>query len=221
MSVLTADETKRVELTIDEVERHTAAEIVVSTILRSEPYADVRLWATVAIAGSAAAIAHVIHPTWEVTPLLFMQFGVGLVAWFLCGLPPVLRFLLPKHRAQEAAERAAELAFLEYGVFNTRERTGVLILLSELEHKAVILGDEGIHARLQNNGWNELVTILSSQIRNKKSGDGLCDVIKRLGETLANTVPADHSDNPNELDNRVRTPDRHNTRKLRRPDKSS
>lgn len=219
MSVLSAEETERVELTIDEVERHTAAEIVVTTLLRSEPYSDVRLWATVAVASFAAAAAHVIHPSWEVTPLLFLQFGVGVVAWFVCGLPPVLRLLLPKHRSQAAAERAAELAFLEYGIFNTRERTGVLILLSELEHKAVILGDQGIHARLQDKGWNELVAILSQNIRNKKPGDGLCDVITRLGKTLADTVPADRSDNPNELENHVRTPDNRNTRRLKRQSK--
>ncbi len=216
MSVLSADETKRVEATIAEVENHTAAEIVVTTILRSEPYSDVRLWATLAIAVTATTMAHVLDPVLEITPLLFLQFGVGVLAWFVCGLAPVLRLLLPKYRTQESAERAAELAFLEYGVFNTRARTGVLILLSELEHRAVILGDEGIHKRLQNAGWNELIALLSQRIREKRPGDGLCEVIQRLGETLAETVPADRGDNPNELDNRVRTPE---TRKLRKPEK--
>ena len=48
MSVLTAEETKRVEQTIADVELNTAAEIVVTTLKQSEPYTDVRLWTMLA-----------------------------------------------------------------------------------------------------------------------------------------------------------------------------
>lgn len=214
MSVLTAEDTKRVEDTIAEVERHTAAEIVVTTIKQSDPYIDVRLWTVLAVAALSAAVAHFIEPGWGVSHILFLQFGAALATWFLSGLPGALRRLTPQHRSQGAAERAAELAFLEYGVFATRGRTGVLILLSELEHKVVILGDEGIHARVQMSGWNEHVAHLGSRIRLGKSGDGLCEVIQRLGETLATTVPAER-ENPNELDNRVRSPQSESRQTLR------
>ena len=214
MSVLTAEETKRVEQTIAEVELHTAAEIVVTTIKRSDPYTDVRLWSVLALAALSAAVAHFIAPLWSATHVLFLQFGVAALTWVLSGLPAVLRALIPQHRSQGAAERAAELAFLENSVFATRGRTGVLILLSELEHKVVILGDEGIHARVQVSGWNEHVAHLGSRIRAGQSGAGLCEVIHRLGETLANTVPAE-DENPNELDNRVRTHESESRQTLR------
>jgi putative membrane protein len=204
MSVLTADETKRVEHVIAEVEHHTAAEIVVSTIKQSEPYTDVRLWSVLAFAAVSATLGHFARPDWGVGIILSLQFAVALVTWFASGLPGVLRALIPQPRSQGAVERAAELAFLEQGVFDTKGRTGVLILLSELEHKVVILGDQGIHARVHTAGWNEHVAHLGARIREGKSGDGLCEVIQRLGEALANTVPVE-GENPNELDNRVRT----------------
>ncbi len=204
MNVLTAEETKRVEETIAEIERRTAAEIVVSTIARSDAYTDVRLWAVLALAASGAALVHVVFPHWTAGYVLIAQFALALVGWFVSGAPGVLRSLIPRHRSQAAAERAAELSFLEHGVFHTRGRTGVLILLSELEHKVVILGDEGIHARVHSKGWSEHVAHLAARIREGRSGDGLCEVIRRLGESLADAVPA-QDENPNELDNRVRT----------------
>jgi putative membrane protein len=202
--VLTAEETKRVEQTIADVELNTAAEIVVTTLKQSEPYIDVRLWTTLAVAALSAAVAHFVEPDWSASYVLLLQFGMTVATWFVSGVPNVLRRLIPQHRSQGAAERAAELAFLEHSVFATRGRTGVLIMLSELEHKVVILGDEGIHARVQTSGWHEHVAHLGSRIRAGKSGEGLCEVINRLGETLATTVPAER-ENPNELDNRVRS----------------
>ncbi|MFT3921591.1 MAG: hypothetical protein QM778_03560 [Myxococcales bacterium] len=206
MGVLTTEETARVEQTIDEVERYTAAEIVVTTIGQSEPYTDVRLWTVLGMSALSAALAHFVRPEWSATYVLALQFAAAIVSWFVSGVPAVLRSLTPQHRSQGAVERAAEMAFLEHSVFDTRGRTGVLILLSELEHKVVILGDEGIHARVQTAGWNQYAQHLGTRIREGQSGNGLCEVIKQLGETLATTVPAER-ENPNELDNRVRTQD--------------
>jgi putative membrane protein len=204
MSVLTHDETKRVEATIAEVEHTTAAEIVVATIQRADHYVDLRLWLVIAKAVSAAVFVHLVWPELQTVWLLWLQFGAGFLAWFASGFDPVLRRLISRQRAQAAVERAAELAFLEHGMFATKARTGVLILLSELEHKVAILGDEGIHARVQTQGWNELVAQLVSSIRRAQPGEGLCDAIRRLGQFLAGDVPPE-AENPNELDNRVRT----------------
>lgn len=204
MSVLTAAETQKVEAKIAEVERSTAAEIVVATLPASERYADVRLWTLLAVSWTCASVAHWMWPALGVGEIFYVQLGSALLSWLVSGLPPVLRLLLPKQRARLAVERAAELAFLEHGVFATQHRTGVLILFSELEHRVAVLGDEGIHGRLQDQGWNELVRHLVQRIHEHRAGDGLCDVIGRLGEVLAEHVPAGEV-NPNELDNRVRT----------------
>jgi putative membrane protein len=204
MSVLTAEETARVEATIGEVESKTAAEIVVATLRATERYHDVRLWSVLAASITAATVAHWFWPLLGVAEVLYVQIAAGVLAWLLSGIPAVLRVLTPKHRQREAVERAAELAFLEHGVFATKERTGVLILFSELEHRVAILGDEGIHGRLHTEGWNQLVAHMVQRIHEHRAGDGLCEVVTRLGEHLAEHFPAAQV-NPNELDNRVRT----------------
>jgi putative membrane protein len=148
-------------------------------------------------------VIHLLYPGLPAVWLLWLQFGAAGAAWLLSGLPPVLRRLIPRRRAQVSVERSAELAFLEQGVFATRARTGVLILLSELEHRVAILGDEGIHARVQARGWEDLVARLAASIRKHAPGDGLCEVVREIGRFLAADVPAG-PDNPDELDNRIR-----------------
>jgi putative membrane protein len=207
MSVLSPAENQRVEAAIGEVERHTDAEIVVAALPRSGHYVDVRLWSALVVGLTVATVVHWLDPLLGVSPILWIEAAAGVATYLLSGLPPVLRRLLPKERARAAVERAAELAFFEHAVFNTRDRIGVLILLSELEHKVVILGDEGIHARMQNTGWSELVNLLVQRIHERRAGDGLCEVIGKLGELFAREIPASAA-NPNELDNRVRGPRR-------------
>ena len=43
--------------------------------------------------------------------------------------------------------------FIEQGIHNTRDQSGLLVMLSELEHQVVILGDAGIHQKVGDAGW--------------------------------------------------------------------
>jgi putative membrane protein len=205
MSLFTKPEGERIAATISEVEQRTAGEIVVAEVPASDDYAEVRLFATLVVGLLVASAVHFVWPALQVGLVLALQFGAGVVTYLFTLQTSVLRLLLPRARAQRAVERAAELAFLEHGVFRTRDRTGVLIFLSALEHRVVILGDEGIHARVKEPGWSELVALLVRAIKERRAGAGVCQVVEKLGETLARDAPV-RSDDTNELDNRVRGP---------------
>src|ERR1700712_4219640 len=142
MSMFSKAEAERIAAAVTEIEKQTAGEIVVAEQPVSDDYAEVRLWYALLVGFAAAALAHLLAPSLPVGAVLALQFGLGLSTWLLSRVPALLRRLLPRARAQRAVERAAQLAFLQYGVFRTRDRTGVLIFLSELEHRVVILGDE-------------------------------------------------------------------------------
>jgi putative membrane protein len=128
---------------------------------------------------------------------------IGTLAYWLSGLPALLRRLTPNAVKGAAVERAAQLAFVQHSVFATRDRTGVLILLSEQEHKVAILGDEGIHRRVQDVGWQGYVATIVQAIRAGKPGEGVCEVVDALAEVLAQGAPVS-ADDVNELSNRVR-----------------
>jgi len=96
-----------------------------------------------------------------------------------------------------------EVRFLEHAVFDTKARNGVLILLSELEHGVTILGDRGIHSRLQGAGWEAHVTTIVSAIRAGKPAEGVAQVIDALALVLAEQDPIQRDD-ANELPDGVR-----------------
>ncbi len=204
-SMFSKDEGERIAQVVAEVERRTAGEIVVAEVPRSDDYAEVRLFATTVVGLCGGAAGHLLWPALSVGMVLAIQLAAGLATWWITGTAAVLRALVPAVRVARATERAAHLAFLEYSVFRTRDRTGVLIFLSGLEHRVVILGDEGIHARVQDAGWSELVAALVQAIKLGRAGEGVCEVITRLGETLAQVVPP-RDDDTNELSDQVRRP---------------
>ncbi len=196
----------RIEATVARVEERTAAEIAVVTVPRSDAYHDLRLLYATACAVTAAAWLHWFSPHTTVTALLWLQLTTVASVWLASGVGPVLRLLVPSVRTHASARRAAREAFLRHEVFATRARTGVLILVSELERCVVILGDSGIHARVQDSGWQEHVDRLVSAIRAGRAADGTCEVIEAIGAVLAVGVPVS-ADDTNELGNAVRRDD--------------
>ena len=112
-----------------------------------------------------AGIVHAVDPQLGTNWILLVQMLGTALAWPLSGWPALLRLVISEGREQRAVERAAELAFLEHEVFATRDRNGVLILISELEHRVAVLGDRGLHQKLESKGFVELVEQLTRSIR--------------------------------------------------------
>lgn len=203
MPIFSEDDKRRIEARIAEAEKKTAAEFVVATTPRSDGYLDVRLiWALCFGLGASAAL-HLALPLVGPGELFALQLALGALAFWLGGVPALLRRLLTARRMDRAAEREARVRFLEHEVFDTRARTGVLILLSELEHNVTILGDRGIHARVNDAGWEQHVATITAAIRAGRAADGVCQVVDKLAELLAQTAPVE-SDDRDELENRVR-----------------
>jgi len=203
MAILSSEDRARVEAAIAGVEKRSAAEIVVAEIARSDRYLDVRGALAALLALGASAALHQLLPLVGTGEVLALELVLFALVFWLLGSPALLGRCLPARRVQEAVQRAAGLAFLAHGVFATRDRSGVLILLSDLERQVVILGDQGIHAQMPNDGWDAHVATIVRAIHAGKGGDGVCQVIEALGEKLAELSPA-RPDDTNELPNQVR-----------------
>lgn len=201
-ALLDERELAAIEAAVRAAEAETSGEIVPMLVERSDEYLELRLAlaALAAFAAGAAAawlapeLVHWIVPT---------QIGVfALLAWGL-GWRPLLGRLLP-HRLKDArVARAAELAFLEAGVVETRDRTGILIYVSLLEHRVVVLADRGIHAHVAEGTWDGVVALVLAGIRDDRAEHGLVDGIRRCGEILAHRFKP-RADDANELPDRPR-----------------
>jgi putative membrane protein len=207
MALLDEAARARIEAVVHEVEQHTAGEIVVVSVPRSDDYDDARLLYGAACALLSAALVHYVWPEIALVWLLWLQAGVMTLGWFAFGWAPVLRRVLPRSRLQQAAQRRAREEFLEHDVFATRDRSGVLLLLSELEHAVVLLGDAGIHERVHTSGWEHHVEHVVRAIHEGRAVDGVCEVISEIGALLAAQFPP-REDDTNELPNAVRQQDR-------------
>ncbi|RPH37202.1 hypothetical protein EHM92_03310 [bacterium] len=123
-------------------------------------------------------------------------------------IPPLKRWfagnLLMERRV---AQRAAE-AFVSEEVFKTRERTGIMIFLSILEHKVLVLGDSGINAKVKSEEWDDVVKRIVTGIRSGKPAEGLIDGIAQCGVLLQKHGVAIRQDDSDELSDSLRTNDK-------------
>lgn len=202
-SLLTADDAKRVREAIEGVERSTAGEIMVVVAARSDHYADVRGF--VALIGAIAA-AWVLYWFLPTVPSGYI-FGGEVVLWialfWLTGLGPILRTIVPAARLSVAVDNKAKQVFIDHGLTETRDRSGVLILVSELEHRVEILADRGIHEVVGNEGWEREVNVILRGIGAGRAADGLREAVEHIGARLSETFPP-RSDDTNELSDHVR-----------------
>ena len=180
--ILTAADRERIEATITEIEQRTAAELVVVNADACAHYYEIKLGYALLLAFAAGAAGHTIWPDWGVPVILWLQLTAAIATFLLCSIPAVLRRVVPRRLMQQYVEQRAELAFLEHGVFATRDRTGVLILLSTLEHR---------------------VALLAKAIKEGRAAQGVCDTLRSIGDVLIAEFPPRHDDT-DELSNAVR-----------------
>jgi putative membrane protein len=202
MSLLSQEDERRIEEKIAEIERRTAGEVVVAVVKRSGEYVLGRGLAAFACALAAGFVFLEWRPDLPPVYALFVELAAALLGYALIGLLGLERFLIPNHVAEPSVRARALALFAERGIYRTRQHTGVLVFLSELEHRVVILGDKTIHERLGESGWQAHVDHIVSAVRRGEAARGILEVLDRLGASLAEFVPSEPAD-VDELSNRV------------------
>lgn len=201
MSLLSEQDTQRIRATIAQVEANTAGEVVVAVVKQSasyhrERYRAAGIWAL----GTALALA-LLFPNLTPVYLLALQVPLFLLGLLLTNIRGVTRFLVRAGMRSHVEKRALQL-FIERGIHQTRDQSGLLLMLSELEHEVVILGDSGIHHHIGAVGWENYVKRVIQGLHTGEVASAVVDVLKDLGDVLAEHFPA-RPDDTNELSNSV------------------
>jgi putative membrane protein len=198
MSLLSDADCGRIQEAVRALEKKSSTELVVAVVPKSADYWQMRL--VVAVAWSLAAALALVHFRPELDPswVLLLEVPVGLVTFLLFGQGPLARLLIPKAASREAVERRAFELFSARGLHATRDRTGMLILVSELEHRVVILGDRAIHERVGTAGWQAHVDHIVAAIHRGDAVSGILEVVERLDRAHAELLPVGAGDT-NEL----------------------
>jgi uncharacterized membrane protein len=98
---------------------------------------------------------------------------------------------------------AAEMAFERLHMQETAERNGVLLFVVPSRKRFVVLGDEGIHARVAPDFWETVARSMTESFRQGDFTGGLEKGIETIGEQLARFFPFDPSSDRNELPNQI------------------
>ena len=97
----------------------------------------------------------------------------------------------------------AERAFVRLGMTATRQRNGILFFIVPSRRRFVVLGDEGLHAKVGQEFWNETAAVLSSRFRKGEFTEGLVEGIRTAGGRLAAYFPYDPATDKNELSDEI------------------
>jgi putative membrane protein len=203
MALFSASQQKAIATAIERVERSTSGELVVVHTARSHDYGFIRSSFAFLLSVLLLDVTHWLHPGLHLSWLLFGQIALAATLYALSGVGPLLRVLVPRSvQAERCLERAVR-AMLEQGVIETRDRSGVLIFLSEAEHRVVILADKGINDRVEPGEWDRDVDVLVQALKQGQAADGLLSVVDRIGQLLVQSFPP-RADDANELSNAPR-----------------
>ena len=93
----------------------------------------------------------------------------------------------------------AEKTFVRLGMTQTKRRNGILFFIVPSRRRFVVLGDEGIHAKVGQDFWENLAAAMSEDFRKSRFQEGLVKGIARAGEQLAAHFPYDPLTDKNEL----------------------
>jgi uncharacterized membrane protein len=102
-----------------------------------------------------------------------------------------------------SVRKAAEIAFRRLGVARTRDRNGILFFIVPGRRQFVVLGDEGIHAKVGAEFWESVASAVSRHFREGNFTQGLLDGIAAVGHQLATHFPYDPEADKNELPDAV------------------
>lgn len=194
---------QHLEAVVAEAERETGGEIVVAVVAACDEYGAVG-WRL----GVALAAAAFLGLGWFAPPLPWTAYLAAQAAGLLLGhgaarLEGVRRALLPAALVEQRVAARARRCFAEEGLTRTRGRTGILLFVALLEHRVVVLADEGIHRALDpDESWQQVVDLAVAGLRADRPVEGLAAAVRRCGEILARHLPAEVP-NPDELPNRL------------------
>ncbi len=201
----------RIRDAVTNAERQTSGEIVTYIVRQCEEYREAP-WkgALVAALVTAAVIAAVDafvrswggpHPLLWLTALLL---GAFLGYLLTDRIDWLRRWAVPKDLIASRVQERAEAAFLEEEVFHTRERTGILLFLALFEHRAVVIGDEGVNSVVPTSEWEQIVDTVVRGMKGGHPVEGVVEAVQRCGALLSGGGLDPGPDDPNELDDAPR-----------------
>ena len=202
MTHLTQLEQEQISKAVLEAEKHTTGEIVPMIVAQSDDYPGARWRLAIVTALFFGFLAYSFLGDYDPSWILWAQIPGLYIGYWLGNFGAVIRPFLHNPKIDEEIHQRALQAFFSRELHATKDRTGILIMVSLLEHRVEILADTGINAKVSSDTWHKIVNDMIGSIKSGNLADGFCTAVRECGEVLAKDFPGTH-DNPDEICNKV------------------
>ena len=179
MKGISAEDAATVERAIARVEAATGVQVVAAVVPKADLYPELP-WRAFALgaslAGLVALVVDVARPDWLTAQAVLMQtlaiLAGGAAAGFAATqIRPFAKLFLGSERARTEVRQCAESLFLSRELFATPRRDAVLVLVSEFEHRVVIVPDVYCNGKVSNEEWESVVVRMTPLLRAGKVAD--------------------------------------------------
>jgi putative membrane protein len=202
MAFLSEQDNKSIEAAIKKAEAATSGEIVFVAAPTSSHYQHANLQGAIIGMAIITAIFLMLPVSHTTTSLLWTEFISFAVFYTLLPRLRWRRWIISRQEMDARVREAAFMQFYSSGLYKTRESNGVEIYLSLLERRVVVIGDQGIHAKMGNPHWDNVRDLIILGIRQGDICGGICRAIDSCGKALAEHFPP-RPDDINELPDQV------------------
>jgi putative membrane protein len=201
---ITEAERALIEEAIIRAEAHTSGEILPVILKQSDFYPAAHFRLAIVMGILFSIIFYNTYDFDDPITLLWVQFPGMIVGYALAFLPFFKKLFTTKGEVDEEVHQRAIEVYFENKVSMTRDRTGIMIFISLLEHKVEVLADCGINKEVEQNYWHELVAELTASIGSGRKIEGMVAAIESCGKSLEAAFPI-KSDDTNEVSNHLIT----------------
>jgi putative membrane protein len=182
---------EQIKLAVEAAEKKTRGEIVPMVLKRSDAYPAAHFRAAIMI-GLALGFALYYLPFYEAEDALIYIWtimGGMLLGYCLCFHRKIKTFFLSKKEVAEEVHQRALESFFHEGVHNTRERTGILLFISTLEHRAELIADCGINEKVDKEAWDEILRHMLLGLKEGNPGAAISKAVEECGALLEKHFP--------------------------------
>lgn len=200
---------KEIAAAVHKAEQQTNGEIVVYMVEQSARY-NWAYWKVLVIALLTGLLVDLSPKLLSLLPAIhgieyIVMFAVILIFLTLARFVPLFfKFFISDEELNRAVGSRACQAFVSEEVFNTSERTGILIFISLFEQKAIVLGDSGINAKVKSNQWDHVLESIVNGMKTRDIAGGISRAVSDCGELLTKSGLIISSSDKNELSNELR-----------------
>ncbi len=207
--IITSEFKNKIKESVLEAEKQSGGEIVIFINEESDSYNNT-YWATGFLSFFIGTFILVLLYNFFQFVSSHSLFFIGalflfplLVITLLYLIKPIRLLFINKNQIDYYVNLKAREAFLNNEVFNTKDRTGILIYISLFEKRVIVIGDNGINKKVSKDKWDTVIQTIIKGIKNDSLIDGIVSGILLCGNILKeNNVKRKFSDK-NELDDNI------------------